>query len=201
MKKTASTIAFLAITSNLLIAGGNIMEPMEPEINMPEKEIVIVDDNVKYDGFYMGGALSYLRFNQLTESRGYALTILGGYYFSKYIGVEGRYTTTIGDIDEDTGSSIRSRDRTLSNLGLYLKPMYNITTGFSTYGLVGYGQSSAGKLEESGLQWGLGAKYELANSLGLFVDYMSFHDDDSYDGVKAEDSFFSSTSFGATYTF
>ncbi|HHD78220.1 MAG TPA: porin family protein [Epsilonproteobacteria bacterium] len=201
MKRVVNTVAFLAIASNFVVAGGDFSAPVEPEVNIPEKEVVVVDDNVKYDGFYAGGALSYLRMNAITESRGHALTLLGGYYFNKYIGLEGRYTRTLTDIDEDTGANINSRSRVLSNLGIYLKPMYNFTTGFSTYGLAGYGKAKAGGLSESGLQWGLGSKYELANGLGIFFDYVNFYNGDNFDGVVAKDAFFSGTTVGATYTF
>jgi hypothetical protein len=79
--------------------------------------------------------------------------------------------------------------------------MYNITTGFSAYGLVGYGQAHAGDLDESGVQWGLGAKYELANGVGIFVDYMNLYDGDDFDGTNVKDAFFSTTNVGASYTF
>ena len=200
MKRVLSTVAILAMTSNLAIAGGDFSAPIEPEITIPEKEIV-VDDNVQYDGFYAGGALSYLRMNAIDELRGHALTLIGGYYFNKYIGVEARYTRTLTDPDLDRVTGVVSSDDTLSNLGLYLKPMYNITTGFSVYGLAGYGKAEAGDLEESGVQWGLGTKYELANGIGVFFDYMNFYDGDDFDGQKIDDTFFSSTSVGATYTF
>jgi len=201
MKKLVSSVALLAVTSNLLMAGGDIA-PVEPAINVPSKETVVVDDNVKYDGFYAGGALGYMRFNNGPESRGYALTVMGGYYFNRYIGVEARYTATIGDVDEDTGTHpVTSKDRLLSNVGIYLKPMYNITTGFSAYGLVGYGKAHAGDLDESGVQWGLGAKYELANGVGLFVDYMNLYEGDDFDGTNVKDAFFSTTNVGASYTF
>jgi len=201
MKRVLSTVAFLAITSNLAMAGGDFSTPVEPEVTIPEKEMVVVDDNVKYDGFYAGGALSYLRMNAIDELRGHALTLIGGYYFNQYIGLEARYTRTLTDPDLDSGAGVSSYDDTLSNLGLYIKPMYNITTGFSVYGLAGYGKAEAGDLEESGVQWGLGSKYELANGLGIFFDYMSLYDGDDFDTVSAKDAFFSSTSVGATYTF
>jgi len=201
MKTLINTVAFLAMTSNIAIAGGDFLSPLEPTMTIPEKEIIVVNDNVKYDGFYTGGALSYLRMNEAVESRGHALTLLGGYYFSKYIGVEARYTQTLTDIDEDQGRVIVSVDKDLRNVGIYLKPMYNITTGFSAYGLAGYGKAEAGDLEETGIQWGIGTKYELANGVGFFFDYMNFYDGDDFDTINVEDVFFNSTSVGATYTF
>ena len=201
MKTLINTVAFLAMTSNIAIAGGDFLSPLEPTMTIPEKEIIVVNDNVKYDGFYTGGALSYLRMNEAVESRGHALTLLGGYYFSKYIGVEARYTQTLTDIDEDQGRVIVSVDKDLRNVGIYLKPMYNITTGFAAYGLAGYGKAEAGDLEETGVQWGIGTKYELANGVGFFFDYMNFYDGDDFDTINVEDVFFNSTSVGATYTF
>jgi len=201
MKILTSTIAFVGITTNIATAGGSFLAPVEPTKDVPQKEVIIVNDNVKYDGFYLGGALSYLRMNEIVELRGQALTLLGGYYFNKYLGVEARYTRTLTDIDEDQGAITVSVDKDLSNLGIYIKPMYNITTGFSAYGLAGYGKAEAENLEESGLQWGIGAKYELANGVGLFFDYMSFYDDDNFDTIEAQNVFFNSTSVGATYTF
>jgi len=202
MKILISTIALLSITSNVVIAGGgDEFSPVEPTMSVPEKEVIIVNDNIKYDGFYLGGALSYLRMNEVVESRGHAFTLLGGYYFSKYIGIEARYTTTLTDIEEDQGKVTVSVDKDLSNVGIYLKPIYNVTTGFSAYGLAGYGKAEIGELEESGAQWGIGTKYELSNGFGIFFDYMSFYEDDNFGTIEADDVFFNSTNFGATYTF
>ncbi len=207
MKKIVNSIALLAVTSNFLIAGGDIA-PMEPTVSVPEKEIVIIDDNVKYNGFYLGGALSHMRMNEAVTASGFALTIMGGYYFNKYIGIEGRYTQTVSDVDVDNGPSNISRDDEISNLGLYLKPMYSVTTGFAVYGLAGYGKTTYEKegtdYSESGVQWGLGAKYELSNNVGLFVDYLDAYDDDNYDDLPSASGVevkLNSLNVGAAYTF
>ena len=201
MKIVSSTITLLALTSNLVIAGGNILVPMEPSVSIPEKQIVVVNDNVTYNGFYLGGGSSYLRLNEAVELRGNALTIVAGYYFNKYLGLEARYTGTLTNIDEDQGRVIVSTNKELSNAGIYLKPMFNLTTGFSIYGLAGYGKSTAGDLTESNVQWGLGSKYELANGVGIYFDYTSLYEGDDFGGTNIKDTFFSSTSVGATYTF
>jgi len=201
MKIVLSTVTLLALTSNFVMAGGNILVPVEPSASIPEKQIVIVNDNVTYNGFYLGGALSYMRLNEAVELRGNALTLLGGYYVNKYLGVEARYTQTLTDIDEDQGSVIVSKDTELSNIGIYVKPMYNLTTGFSIYGLAGYGKAKAGDLEETGVQWALGSKYELANGVGIYFDYTNLYDGDDFDNTNVKDTFFSSTTVGATYTF
>ena len=207
MKKIVNSIALLAAASNLLIAGGDIA-PMEPAVSVPEKEIVVINDNVKYDGFYAGAALSHMRMNEAVTASGFALTLMGGYYFNKYIGVEGRYTTTVGDVDVDDGPTNSSQNDTISNVGIYLKPMYSVTTGFAVYGLAGYGKTTYEKkgtdYSESGVQWGLGAKYELSNKVGLFVDYLDAYDDDNYDDLPSAEGVevkLNSLNVGAAYTF
>jgi len=198
MKKIVSS---LVLTSTIAMSGGTVI-PVEPTATVSNQEdVLIVDDSVQYNGFYLGGGFSYARMNSDTELRGYALTLLGGYYFNQYVGVEARYMSTISNISEDTGAVVYVSEDRLSNLGIYIKPMYNFTTGFSIYGLAGYGQSEAGDLSERGGQWGLGAKYELANGVGLFFDYMRLFDGDDYDGKRIDNTFYSTTNFGGTYTF
>lgn len=198
MNRTLSMVAILAISGNILYAGGHIYQPIDV---MPKQEVVVVNDNIKYDGFYLGAALSYMRMNQAVELRNHALTIVGGYYFNQYVGLEARYTTTLTDVYEDRGRIVVKTKDDLSNVGLYVKPMYNITTGFSAYGLAGYGRAEAGDLSENGFQWGIGTKYELANGMGLFVDFMSLYNGENFDGTNVKDSFFSYSSAGVTYTF
>jgi opacity protein-like surface antigen len=204
MKKIVSSIALLAVASNVLIAGGDF-EVVEPSINIPEKEVVVIEDEVKYNGFYAGGGLNHMRMSEAVTSSGYGITLIGGYYFNQYIGLEARYMKTLSDLDIDSSRPIITTSDTLENVGLYVKPMYSITTGLSFYGLAGYGQSTycnaSGDYSENGFQWGLGAKYELANGVGLFVDYLDIYDDDNFDGLNVTDVQFSATTVGATYTF
>ena len=205
MKKIVSTIAFLAMTSNIAMAGGDFTEPVEPEVNIPTQEVVIIEDDVKYDGFYAGGAVNHMRMSEACTSSGYGITLMAGYYFNEYIGVEARYMTTLSDLDIDSVRPIITTSDELENVGLYVKPMYSITTGLAFYGLAGYGQSNYsnanGDYSEDGFQWGLGAKYELSNGVGLFVDYLDIYNDDNYDGLIVPDVRFNATSVGATYTF
>jgi len=205
MKKVVSTIAFLAVASNVLMAGGDFTDPVEPEINIPQQEIVVIEDDVKYSGFYAGAGVNHMRMSEAVTSSGYGITLVGGYYFNQYIGLEARYMRTLSDLDIDSARPIVTTNDTLENVGLYVKPMYSVTTGLAFYGLAGYGQSTycnaSGDYSETGFQWGLGAKYELANGIGLFVDYLDIYDDDNFDGLNVPDVQFSATTVGATYTF
>jgi len=204
MKKLVTTIACLAIGSNILMAGGDLADPMEPEIYIPHKEVVVMDD-VKYDGFYAGAAINYMHMSEAITSNGYGVTLVGGYYFNQYVGLEARYMRTLSDLDIDSSRPIVSTNDVLENAGLYVKPMYSITTGLALYGLAGYGQSTYsnanGDYSENGFQWGLGAKYELSNGVGFFVDYLDIYSDDNFDNLIVPDVQFSATSVGATYTF
>ncbi len=197
----------VALATNLLMAGGDMhqaAEPVEPAVHVPKKDVVVVDD-VKYDGFYAGLAYSYMRMNEALLATGYAATLSAGYYFNKYFGIEARYTRTISDTTFDSGATNLKRSDVMSNIGIYVKPIFNVTTGLGVYGLAGYGKSTyekAGvKYSENGLQWGLGAKYELANNYGFYIDYLNLYDKDNYDAIGAQDLLYDSFTFGATYTF
>ena len=205
MKRLVSTMALLAITGNVLVAGGDFLEPVEPEISIPAQEVVVIEDDIKYNGFYAGAGANHMRMSEALTSSGYGITLVGGYYFNQYIGLEARYLKTLSDLDIDSNRPIMTTNDTLENVGLYVKPMYNITTGLAMYGLAGYGKSTycnaKGDYTETGFQWGLGAKYELANGIGLFVDYLDIYDDDNFDTLNVPDVQFSATTVGATYTF
>ena len=204
MKKIVSSVAILALTGNILMAGGSI-SPVEPEMNMPEQDVVMLEDNVKYDGFYVGGAISHMNMSENVSAESYAFTLLAGYYFNKYFGLEARYTQTIGGMDVTPSTSLTSVDK-MKNYGIYAKPMVSITTGLSLYALAGYGKSSyttnGTTYSDSGFQWGLGAKYELSGGLGLFVDYINMYDGNNYDNLPyTGDVQFDGMNVGATYTF
>jgi hypothetical protein len=204
MKKIVSSVALLAFTGNILMAGGSVA-PLEPEMSIPEQDIVILEDNVKYDGFYAGGAISHMNMSESVSAESYAFTLLAGYYFNKYFGLEARYTQTIGGMDITPSTAPVSVDK-MKNYGLYAKPMLSITTGLALYALAGYGRSSYTTngitYSDTGLQWGLGAKYELSGGLGLFIDYINMYDGNNYGNLPyAGDIQFDGMNVGATYTF
>jgi len=205
MKTIVSSIALLAVAGNVLIAGGDFTEPVEPEIYIPEQEIVVIEDEVKYHGFYVGVGGNHMRMSEAITSSAYGATLIGGYYFNQYVGIEARYMKTLFDLDIDSSRPIVTTTDTLENVGLYVKPMYSITTGLALYGLAGYGQSTYNTANrdysEKGFQWGLGAKYELEGGLGLFVDYLDIYSDNNFDTLNVPDVQFSATTVGATYTF
>ena len=205
MRNIITPIAFFAILNNVLIAGGDFIDPLEPIVSIPEQEIVVIENEIKYDGFYLGTGLGHVRMNESVTASGVAITLMAGYYFNNYFGIEGRYMTTFSDLDVDSGPISILKDDTLSSYGVYAKPLYSLTNSFSFYGLAGYGKSAYEKdgvdYSETGFQWGLGAKFELANGIGLFVDYLDMYDSDDFDTLNINDVSFNATTVGATYTF
>jgi len=203
MNKLVSMVALLTITSNFSIAGGNIVPVVEPiEVAQPE---VVIDNDIQYDGAYVGLGATHMVMNEAVTTDGYALSFIAGYYFNRYFGIEGRYSRTIVDVDVDQGAEIISQSDVLENMGVYFKPMFNLTTGFAFYGLAGYGQSSYEKGDTTykgeGFQWGLGAKYELAEGFGIFIDYLDMYNDDNFDGIMVNDITYGSLTVGTTYIF
>jgi opacity protein-like surface antigen len=210
MKKfNLSLVAVLAM-GTFVMAGGDVKD-VEPAVE-PVVEIVapVVDDS----SFYVGLGYSYMKMNVQeidgtweVDVNGNALTVLAGYNFNKYIAVEGRYSITLGDltVKEDGGGEDKDEDGEISNIALYLKPMYPMG-GLTLYGLLGYGQVALDidndELSESAFQWGLGASYAVNDNVGLFVDYTRLYDDTDFDGHYSDEDFvIDAINVGVTYKF
>ena len=206
MKKIMMSVVSIVALSSLSVAGGGVAPPPLP----PE---IIVDDS----SLYVGLGYSYMNINDQwshdnggdDDLNGNALTVLAGYNFNKYIAVEGRYSVVLGDMTAQfsDGSPDQDIDSELSNIGLYLKPMYPIGE-LTLYGLLGFGQVTlespvtSTEYSESGFQWGLGASYAVNENIGVFVDYTRLYDDTAFDGESlANDFIFDSITVGVTYTF
>ncbi len=205
MKKfTLSMITVMAI-STLVVAGGDTGK-MVKEVEPAVVPIVVEDDS----SFYVGAAYSYVDAEVDGEETGNGYSLLAGYNYNKYIAVEGRFTSTVGDMDVENDRSSRNRpdgeyEREVYSYGLFLKPQLPIGDAFTVYGLLGYGSVIARAADESGLQLGIGAKYSVTDSIGVFVDYTSLYDGDmdSPDVFvnNPQDSQIVSTNVGLTYSF
>lgn len=172
MKKIVLALSTIATLSTSLFAGGDIALVPPAVIEIP------AGDN---SSFYAGAGLSALSVRDAAVSMNIFsakdgqerlgnITFLAGYNYNKYIALEGRYTT-----------SITSEDRLkMSGWGLFVKPQYPITTDISIYGLLGFGgaklkqvNNSGVNVSGSGLQWGVGASYNITQNIALFADYTS----------------------------
>jgi hypothetical protein len=150
---------------------------------------------------YVGMGYSYVRFQDelryLSQKddidfTGNAITLLAGYDFNQYIGLEGRYSRTVGDVsisDISVGYSLNGMDVPvpgadfdgyMQNAAIYVKPMY-ATPKVSIYGLLGYGQvkmdanNESSGFSENDLQWGFGASFSSGEHLNIFVDYIRLY--------------------------
>jgi len=183
MKKFNLSLVALLAMSTFATAGGDVA-PVEPVVETP-----MIEESTS--SFYAGLGYSYMTMDpdNSSEVNGDAILLLAGYNFNRYIAVEGRYS---GLTD------------CLENTAIYLKPMYPFG-GISLYGLLGYGQidyDGGQSLSESGFQWGIGASYEVAENIGMFVDYTSLYDDTGFDGeLPNQDVLVDSINVGFTYKF
>jgi len=209
-------VAVLAISS-FANAGGDIA-PIEPVVEVESHEIY-------ESSFYVGLGYSYINSNNDAQpaftSPGYgiglqptrgseiditgdAFTLIAGYNFNKYFAVEGRYSATFGDLTFDDGAGETDFNGDISNLALYLKPMYPIG-GLTLYGLLGYGEVTVddawGENSESDFQWGIGASYAATENVSIFVDYTVLYDDSGFDSIVLGDYQIDAINIGITYTF
>lgn len=225
MKKVTLSIVSILALSGFSFAGGSVA-PVVP-IEEPIEEISAV---VESSAFYVGLGYSYLSSNRTavlveptdprngqvvkdTDSNANNVMLQVGYQFNQYFAVEGRYTVSVGDFslthNHDHGLK-EDADIDLSNIAIYLKPIYPIGN-LSLYGLLGYGQIDREFNAEphhtwdgSGFQWGAGLQYAVMDNLLIFADYTLWYDEDGepHDRLpRLLDTDFSAISIGLTYTF
>ena len=117
--------------------------------------------------------------NNILDASTDSIILLAGYDINKYIGVEGRYYLNASE----AAFEYKLRNTPLSgtykaeSFTLYAKPQYNLGL-ITVYGLVGvafndYTVSNllGGDDSDALFSWGGGAKFNVTQSLGLFVDY------------------------------
>ncbi len=214
MKKiTLSLIASMAMAGTLM-AGGDIAPVVEPAYEAP------VVQAVDMSGFYLGAGYSA----QYSDVEDYSygvqvdvdsdnLLFVAGYDYNQYIGVEGRYSVSVGDVElsDSDGYAETSDDYETTNWAIYVKPQYLMDNGFGVYALLGYGETEFSNLTETGsddgFAWGLGAKYTV-NNWSLFLDYTDLVTDGELTGIEAApgvpadlDVQTDSWNFGVTYKF
>ncbi len=127
------------------------------------------------------------------------ITFLAGYNFNKYIGVEGRYTTSVNKSDAVN----------MHGWSLFLKPQYSVSNVVNVYALLGYGgvtmnpeNNSIVNVDDTGFQWGIGASYAVTEQVSLFLDYTSLASNMSgvyWNGALEVDA--DAITLGVTYTF
>ncbi len=220
MKKfNLSLVAVLAM-STFAVAGGDIAPVEEPVVVVPE-----VVEELSTGAFYLGAAYGLLNadFSETYPGGGEydkssddfsQFMLQAGYKFNDYIALEGRYWIGMDDASWDNlvhGGATAEID----TWGIYVKPMYPVTDAFDIYALLGYGNADYAVAYDNGasweadvfdgFSWGLGAAYSFTDNVAVFVDYVSFYDDNfthTHDGYANNANITIDTwNFGVTYTF
>jgi len=212
MKKICITLSTVIALGTSSYAGGKSVEPAE-------ESVATIPAVISPLPLYVGLGLVASAVSKdcpCAEDRQKDMTYGGllrvGWDFNQYIGIEARYAN----------ASIEKDFSTTTHYGIFAKPQYHITNQMNVYGLLGYGQTSVegcglndGKLEESGLSYGLGFEYDFGSDesqgqyarafdgqgdqekgWGVWADYQNlFHNEGTYN-VKTN-----IFSVGVTYDF
>lgn len=160
------------------------------------KSVFGIDSDAAYNRFYVGLGYSYMDvggeykegiYKYDYDFYGNALTILAGYSVNRYFAIEGRYSSSVGDLSLE-GKFVGLSEGVdfggnMTNAGIYLKPKYT-TPQLAVYALLGYGQfdmdidDMSGSISENGFQWGLGIKFHGGEHFDIYLDYTNFYYDD-----------------------
>lgn len=222
MKKTTLSLVAMLTLSGLSFAGGDIIPVEEPMVVAP----ILIDNSA----FYVGVGYSYISSNRTAahntpgeiihgtsardvDSNANAMLLQAGYQFNQYLALEGRYTFSLSDhslTDNLNDGGDWDDEIDLSNIALYLKPMYAIGN-VSVYGLLGYGKverkdddDPRGDWDDSCFQWGAGVQYAVTDNFLIFADYTQWHDSEDEVHPSAPrllDTDFSAMSIGLSYKF
>jgi len=214
MNKAAFIFLVMLLLSTFSFAGKSSISALEPVIEVPMDEPYIADNHT---GFYFGLGLTSLNLkNDISQEEFSAkgLSLQAGYQFNEYLAIESRYIRSMGDVKYDHGltSNLNIDDypTDFTNTAIYLKPMYSVED-LNLYALLGYGEveftsipSGVGGADraEDGFQWGVGASYDIADNLSIFVDYTRLYDDKGFDYLAQSSNIVSDVwTLGISYKF
>lgn len=215
MKKITLSLAFLmlstltyadSITKDAFVkADTNTTNTKDKALYMPR---LITPDELK-SGVYGGLAFSLsslaansspsIFFDKNGNNRMTDLAIVAGYNFNRYLATEARGMVSY---TFDNGVDFK-------NLGIYLKPKYEVYKGVTIYSLLGVGRISAKdvhgnslKAGETNVQLGFGADYKLPNNFKVFADY-TYLGKDSKGKLNNKNAIFKASAIttGITYDF
>jgi len=114
------------------------------------------------------------------EETTYGAMMRVGYDFNPYVGLEAR----------GLYSSIQKDIASTTHYGLYLKPMYPLTSRVNLYGLLGYAKTKITCLSDTlsyndnGFSWGVGVEYDLS-SKGEYEEALAYKR--PFDGIANQE--------------
>ncbi len=170
MKKILlSTLAILAIGNSSLHAEGNGLylgvgySSTNIDLSIPS---TLYEDNI---------------LDEATDS----VLFMAGYDFNEYVGIEVRYSINSSSLAFDYYLSDTPLEGTYEaeTLAFYVKPQYNFGL-ITVYGLLGVAMNDytantlLGAEDETLFSWGAGAKFNITESFGAFVDYTDLGETD-----------------------
>ena len=173
MRNSLISVAAVIALSSFGFAGGDI-EPVEPVVGAPMVTASESNAYVGLAGAFVSTRDSSVSLSFFSEKAGQDrlgnITFLAGYNFNSYIGIEGRYSTSVSKSDAVS----------MDGWSLFLKPQYPVSDAFNVYALLGYGgvtmdpeNNSLVNVDDTGFQWGIGADYAVTEQVSIFVDYTS----------------------------
>jgi len=123
---------------------------------------------------------------KLLDSSTDSILLLAGYDFNEYFGIEGRYSINNSSLAYDyyLGGTLLEDAYEAESLAIYAKPQYNLGA-ITVYGLIGMSANDytatniLGSDSDTLFSWGAGAKFNVTQSLGLFVDYTDLGENDA----------------------
>ena len=123
---------------------------------------------------------------KLLDSSTDSILLIAGYDFNEYFGVEGRYYINNSSLAYDyyLGGTLLEDAYEAESLAIYLKPQYNLDF-ITIYALIGMSANDytatnlLGSDSDTLFSWGAGAKFNVTQSFGLFVDYTDLGTNDA----------------------
>jgi len=203
MKKIQLSVLALLASTNLIMAGGDLVEvtPYEiediksaevVEVLPPVKEVVVqppvvVAEPSSVSPIYVGAGVTAARYRTNCACKGSksgvdkTAGIMGrvGYDFNKYMGLEARAMYT----------SIKENGGKIKHVGAFVKPMYPVTNELTVYGLGGLAKTTTvGTLQRTdvnGLAFGAGLEYDFSDDKKKDAKY-----DREFDGIADQEKGF-----------
>jgi len=133
-----------------------------------------------------------------------SVILLGGYTLNNNLALEGRYYLNASELafEYELGNTPFSGSYKAESIALYAKPMYDLGA-ITLYGLLGMSFNNytvnsllGSSSDEALFSWGGGAKFNVTESIGLFVDYTDLGESDT-----VINSNLSSWNLGVSYQF
>lgn len=123
---------------------------------------------------------------KLLDSSTDSIMLQVGYDFSHYFGIEGRYYINNSALAYEyyLGDTPFQGEYKAESFTVYAKPQYNLGL-ITLYALLGISANDytvnnliGGSDSDTLFSWGGGAKFNVTNSLGLFIDYTDLGEND-----------------------